>query len=326
MSKIIFSVLCVATIVFAAPVYARSLAEVAQDRQLDNAARIAALAELRGTDFDAYVDVLGELLNSSDVELAKYSAGALVNLVVMVGGPGLTADVLDVDVDGPRRDLAGQRGIFEILGENVLNPNPYVREVIVPFLVGFGDEKAFFAVVEAEISGEIGSEEALGYYLAAPSHIGNPYLRRFAEGEHETLAARAISVLASDLEEQLYVRNEILLNSGFSMERRFVALTELANHDPNFPDYVMAPGVLELALSIPHVPGSNPRGENLIREVVAAKLSKDPEILDKYLRDLEEMSLSLEDIEIDPIFRHFFDEMFNLLVEPNSIPNRTKLN
>ena len=303
MQKLIPSIMCAATLALVAAADAQSLVEIAQDNQLDGAERTAALTELWRTDSDAYVDTLGDFLNSSDIELAKYSAESLVNLVVMMGAHDMTAHT--PSEDATRHDMAYVQDVFEILSENVVNTNPQVRGVITPFLVGIGNEEAFSAVAEAESSGTISGEEALGYYFAAPSDVGNSNLRSYAEGENEALAMQVISVLASDLSEQSYLRNEILPNFAYSEERRAIALGGLAQYDKNFPSYVTKPEILELALNLHQVPGSNLSGESLVAKVVYAKLHEDPQFIESYSQDLVEMRALVQGTEFESEFNSF---------------------
>ncbi|MCY4304717.1 MAG: hypothetical protein OXC62_08095 [Aestuariivita sp.] len=302
MHRLTTSILLGASLVLSSPAAAQGLVEIAQDTTLDGPERIAALTELRRQDADIYVETLAGFLNSSDVELAEYSAESLVNLVVMMGSHDMSEH--KHDEDAPRHDMAYVQDVLEVLRANVTNTQPRVRSVIAPFLIGAGNEEALASIAEATSSGEIGEEEALNYFYSAPSDLGSPYLRSYAEGENEELAEQVIAVLASDTGEQTYLRDQILTNAEFTENRRATALGGLARYDANFSNYVVQPEVLELALSLSRVPGTDLNGSSFVQNIVLQEIRQSPELGDFYSRRLDEIGPVFSDTENAVAFRN----------------------
>ena len=71
----------------------------------------------------------------------------------------------------------------------------------------------------------------------------------------DSLAKRAIDVLAADSSQQSYLRERILTNIELTESRRVAAFVGLAKYDDSFASYATQPAVINLALQVGWVPG-----------------------------------------------------------------------
>ena len=240
-------------------------------------------------DSEAYVSTLNDLIIKND-ENAVEAAKLLVDVVVMVGGHSIE----HMDKNAQAHDMGIIVNVNEVLRSHTLHPNPKLREAIVPYLFNIGDEATFEAIRTAEESGKIPNEEALSYFISAPPEVGNIELRRYAEGDSDDLANRAIQVLSSDISQQDYVRDQFLVNPKADNERRGYALGGLAAYDDNFASYVTSPEVVDFALDWPVVPGSTISGAQLIEETLRANITDNPNLKPFYERTMRAASDALK--------------------------------
>lgn len=271
---------------------ATDLADVVLDKSVSIEKRVGNLDKLRRIDNATYLEMLSELVDGDEKPFAIHAADQLVKLVVMIGGHDM-AHVGTGD-SAPRHDMKLVADVTPILRKNIENQYPEVREVVASYLLSRGDEKALMLVREAVSTGVIPDEEALNYFVAAPTNVSESDLRRYAEKGDENLAKRAIEVLASDTSQQLYVRENLLANVSAQDMRRTLALAGLAKYDASFATYATQPDIVDLALTVDSVPGAEGlSGADLIAKTVRKDIGKNPNLRDFYTRRLMEASEAL---------------------------------
>ena len=259
------------------------------DKSSDPAARMEALDRFRLADYSGYVDALSGLVSGDEERFAVYAAEKLVDQIVMVGAHRVPH--IPTGADASRHDMEAVQKVKMILRENVLNPYPEVRDVIVPYLVSRGDPMALESVRKAIDTGLISHEEAFGYAVVAPPDFSGPVLRSYAEADNEDLAQRAISVLSSDTSQQAYVRERILVNAEEPESRRAVAFAGLAKYDASFTSYATDPKVIDLAVQLEKVPGAEHlSGSSVIVQKVQLAIDRDPKLWLAYMSRLMQTS------------------------------------
>ena len=231
---------------------AQELVDVVQNRETPAAERVVALDKLRRSDRPTYLRMLSELISGDEEPFAVHAAEQLVKLIVMIGSHG--ASQMDADPDIPRHDMTFVNRVKELLRTHVASPNHDVRKIVVPYLMSQGDELALAEVRKGTKEGILTDEEALGYYIAAPPDIGGEELRRYAENGKDSLAKRAIDVLATDTSQQSYLRERILANTELTESRRVAALVGLAKYDDSFATYVIQLAMINLDLQVGQEP------------------------------------------------------------------------
>lgn len=260
-------------------------------------ARLAALDELRRTDIDAYVEALADLVSDGDELLAAEATNRLVNIVTMMG--------MHSGGDHSHHDMSIVDRVVAVLRPLVVHPNAAVRDAAAIYLIGRDDPEALSSVTEAAASGRIPDEEALTYFMVGRTEDAMAEVRRYAESEDTTQAARAVEYLSADTEQQTYVRDAILTNTEVDLEVRATALESLSIYDERFSTYATDPAVVDLALEVEQLPGDlSMTGVDALTRPLQLEILTNPGLTQFYADELNQTVLRLRELgEFDKAIR-----------------------
>ena len=116
------------------------------------------------------------------------------------------------------------------------------------------------------------------------------------ENGKDSLAKRAIDVLATDTLQQSYLRERILTNTKLTESRRVAAFVGLAKYDGSFASYASQLAVIDLALQVGQVPGRETlTGLDLIAQRVQQETKGNQALRDQYTHRFEEAVKRIDD-------------------------------
>ena len=196
--------------------------------------RLGALNELSNSFHEEALNQSLGLVKDIDTAIAAKSAHLLSNSLAMVGSVAIARETHPTSSPARQSIDAAIKALREVVEHDRRGP---VRSVAAQTLARLGDDDAAKSIARLVENGEIPGLEALKYFSFLPEPDRSAYLKKCLDSDSPEVQIKAVNLLASYPDNQIFVRNLASGQHGTDVYIRMAGIWGLSMYDATFPSY-----------------------------------------------------------------------------------------